>query len=180
LAFDVGDPVQFLDHVDGDADRPRLVGDGAGHGLADPPRRVGRELVALAVVELLDRADQAERSLLDEVEEGETSAEVALRDRHDEAQVRLDHLRLRAHLAALDPLGQADLLVGGEQRHLADLAQVEPQRVQRRLDGEVQLGALLLLDDGLLVRRVLVLLAGDELDPVVDEVGVEVLDLLLR
>ena len=32
----------------------------------------------------------------------------------------------------------------------------------------------------LLVRRVLVLLALDQLDPVVDQVGVEVLDLLLR
>jgi hypothetical protein len=45
---------------------------------------------------------------------------------------------LARHVAALDPLGQRlDLLVGGQQRHLADLAQVEPQRVERRLDREV-------------------------------------------
>src|SRR3712207_7141567 len=58
--------------------------------------RSRRELVALPVVELLDRADEAERPLLDQVEEREAPAEVRLRDRDDEAEVRLDHLRLRA------------------------------------------------------------------------------------
>ena len=156
LPLDVHDLVQLLDHVHGDADRARLVGDRARHRLADPPRRVGRELVALAVVELLDRADQAQRALLDQVEERQPAAEVPLRDRDDEAEVRLDHLRLRDHVAALDALGEVDLLVGGEQRHLADLAQVEPERVERRLDREIELRRrLLLLDERLLVGRVL-------------------------
>src|SRR5207302_301860 len=90
--LDVDDLVQLLDHVDGDADRARLVGDRAGHRLPDPPRRVGRELVALAVVELLDRPDQAERPLLDQVEKGQAAAEGALRDRDDELVVRGVHL----------------------------------------------------------------------------------------
>ena len=63
------DPVQLLDHVNRDADRPRLVGDRPRHRLADPPGRVGRELVAAPVVELLDRPDQPQRPLLDQVEE---------------------------------------------------------------------------------------------------------------
>ena len=40
--------------------RIALVGDRARHGLADPPGRVRGELVAAAVVELLDRADEPE------------------------------------------------------------------------------------------------------------------------
>src|SRR5919204_6740309 len=58
-----------LDDVHRHADRPRVVRDGALHRLADPPRGVRRELVAAAPVELLDRAVQAERALLDQVQE---------------------------------------------------------------------------------------------------------------
>src|SRR5439155_1522751 len=87
-----------LDDVHRHADRPRVVRDGALHRLADPPGRVGRELVAAAPVELLDRAVEAERSLLDEIEERNAEAAVALRDRHDETQVRLDHAPLLGRL----------------------------------------------------------------------------------
>src|SRR5919197_5662332 len=79
LSLDVHDLVQFLDHVNWNADRARFVGDRARDRLANPPRRVRRELVALAVVELLDRADEPERSFLDQVEEGKSAAEITLR-----------------------------------------------------------------------------------------------------
>ena len=79
--------------VDGQADRPTRVGDAAGDGLADPPRGVGRELEALAPVELLDGVHEAEVPLLDEVEEREPGGLVLLGDRHDQAQVRLDEGR---------------------------------------------------------------------------------------
>ncbi len=85
-----------LDDVHRHADRARVVRDRALHRLADPPGRVGRELVAAAPVELLDGAVQAERALLDQVEERHAEAAVALGDRDDEAQVRLDHAPLRA------------------------------------------------------------------------------------
>ena len=77
LALDVHDLVELLDHVDGDADRPRLVGDRTRHRLPDPPGRVRRELVAAPVVELLDGADQAERPFLDQVEEGQPAPRYA-------------------------------------------------------------------------------------------------------
>src|SRR4029079_14171429 len=182
LALDVHDFVELLDHVHRDPDRARLVGDRAGDGLADPPRRIGRELEALAVVELLDGADEAERSLLDEVEEGQPTAEIALCDGDDEAQVRLDHVLFRAVVAALDPLREGDLLVCRQERHLADLAEVEAQGVEGRLDGEVELRCgrdLLRRHDRLLVGQGLVLLPLDELDRVIDEEGREVLQLLL-
>src|SRR3954464_12489119 len=137
LALDVHDLVELLDHVHRDADRAALVGDRAGDRLADPPRRVRRELVAAAVVELLDGADEAQRALLDEIQEGQAAAQIRLGDRDDEAQVGLDHLLLGGHVAALDALGERDLLGGGQQRDLADRAQVEAQGIQRRLDGEV-------------------------------------------
>src|SRR5660397_73494 len=78
LTLHAGKLVDDLDHVHRDADGARLVGHGAGDRLADPPRRVGGELVALGVVELLDRTDQAKVALLDEVEEQHAATRVAL------------------------------------------------------------------------------------------------------
>ena len=146
LALGVDQLVQALDHVHGDADRAALVGDRAGDRLAYPPGRVGRELVAAAVVELLDRPDQPQRALLDQVEERQPAPDVALGDRHHQAQVRLDHVLLGGHVAALDPLGQQHLLLAAQQGHAADRAQVQPQRVEARLDREIDLGALEILE----------------------------------
>src|SRR5262249_57250639 len=84
-----------LDDVNRHADRPRVVRDGALHRLADPPGRVRRELVAAAPGELLDRAVQPERALLDQIQERDAEPAVTLRDRHDEAEVGLDHPALR-------------------------------------------------------------------------------------
>src|SRR5439155_3241119 len=131
------------------------------------------ELVALAIVKLLDRADEPERALLDQVEERKAAAEIRLRDRDDESQVRLDHVLLRGHVATLDPLRERDLLVRSEQRHLSDLTEVEAQGVERGLDAEIELGCPLLLlgrCSRLLVREGLVLLALHELDRMVDQV----------
>src|SRR3954453_2704753 len=140
LALHVDDLVQLLDHVDGDADRAALVRDRPRHRLADPPGRVRGELVAAPVVELLHRADEAERALLDEVQERQAAAQVALGDGHDEAQICLDHLLLGHQVPALDAPRQLDLAVGREQRHLADRPQIEPQRIQAGLDRQVDLG----------------------------------------
>ena len=123
-----------LDDVDGHADRARLVRQRARDRLADPPGRVGRELVAAPPVELLDRPDQAQRALLDQVEERQALVAVVLRDRDDQAQVRLDHPLLRLHVAALDLLGELDLLRGGQQRMAPGLAQEELQCVGCRLE----------------------------------------------
>ena len=94
LALHAQHPVHALDHVHRDADGAGLVGDRAGDRLANPPRRVGRELEALGVVELVDRPHQAEVALLDEVEEQHAATAVALGDADDEAQVGLDQFAL--------------------------------------------------------------------------------------
>src|SRR5579871_5162090 len=133
LALSPPDLVELLDDMYRDADRPRLVGEGPRDGLPDPPGRIGGELEALAVVELLRRAHEAQRAFLDEVEEGQTLVAVVLGDGDDEAQVRLDHLLLGVEIAALDPLGQVDLLLGGEEPDLADVLQEELKGIGRHV-----------------------------------------------
>ena len=108
-----------------------MVLEAALHRLADPPGRVRRELEAAAVVELLDGADQAQDPLLDQVEERQPEAAVALGVRHHQAQVGLDHPVLGVLVAALDALGQLDLLGRRQQAPLGDVAQEDLERVAR-------------------------------------------------
>src|SRR5215211_7876465 len=131
-----------------ESDRTAGVGDATLNRLADPPRRVRRELEALAPVELLDRVHQPEVALLHEVEEGKPRRLVLLGDRDHQPQVGLDELaasRLapqdrfleRAAVVPLDAaglvelgarvssrvylLGQAGLVVLGEELVSSDL-----------------------------------------------------------
>src|SRR3954447_18760985 len=183
LALRAADLVQLLDDVHGDADRARLVGERAGDGLADPPGRIRGELEALAVVELLGGTHEAERALLDQVEEGKPLVAVVLRDRDHEAQVRLDHLLLGVEVAALDALGEVDLLLSSEQAHLADVLQEELKGVGRHVRLQVD-RRLRLAAPALAVRGSLDLGRGDggridlldELDLGLLEEPVQVLD----
>src|SRR5690606_1518699 len=105
LAAGPEDLIDRLDHVDRDPDRPRLVGNRPADRLTDPPHRVGAELEALVMLELLHRADEPEIALLDQVEHAEPTAHVLLRHGHDQAQVRLGerHLRLAGSYLDLVP-----------------------------------------------------------------------------
>src|SRR5512143_3116701 len=158
---DADELVDRLDHVDRDADRPGLVGDGPGDGLPDPPGRVGRELVAAAVLELLDGLHEAHVPFLDEVQELEAPVAVLLGDGDDQPQVGRDELLLGL---------VADLLAGrdgpdGPPQGLG----VEPDL--GRLPAQLLVGVADLLLEG----RVVLLLLGQGRGPVVAGV-LEVVD----
>src|SRR5262245_60822735 len=53
LAVALSELVDELDHMNGNADCARLVGNCARDGLSNPPRRVGRELVTATPVKLV-------------------------------------------------------------------------------------------------------------------------------
>ena len=176
--------------MDGDADRPALVGDRPGDRLADPPGGVGGELVAAAVVELLDGADEAHRPLLDEIQEGQPATEIGLGDRDDQTQVGLDHLLLGEHVAALDAPRQHHLLLSGQEADPPDGAEVEAQRIEAGLDRQVDLDLLALIgiSVGVALGRGLDAVAlglrgapvgADDDDALFIQVRVEFLDLLL-
>src|SRR6202042_3722303 len=112
-----------------DPDGASLVRNAALDRLADPPRCIRRELEALAPIELLGGADQAEDTLLDEIAQRDALRLVPLRDRDDQPQVAVDHPLLGGHIAALDPLRELDLFRGGEQRVAAGLVQEHLERV---------------------------------------------------
>ncbi len=119
-------------------------------------------------------------ALLDEVEQRHPPAGVPAGDGHDEAQVGLDELTLGLHVATLDASRQRDLLLGGEQRDLAHLAEVHAYRVaRRRLHREVELDVSLL---SVVARRGRVdfgrYVALHDVDAEVGEDAMDLLDLL--
>ena len=86
--------VDRFDHVHRDADGARLIGDGAGDRLPNPPRGIGGELVAAAVFELVDGFHQADVAFLNQVEELQAAVGVLFRDRNHQTEVGLDQLAL--------------------------------------------------------------------------------------
>jgi hypothetical protein len=162
--------------VDRHPNGPCLVGQRPGDRLADPPRCVRRELVTLGVVELLHRPDQPKVPLLNKIQEGQSTADVTLRDGDDQAQVRLDQpalghsavprddpeitaqRRLERRCAGqlllgedpgFDAAGEFDLVGRGEKRNPADLAEVLTYQVGGRVAG-----GELILAEGVLLGRV--------------------------
>src|SRR5204863_7855803 len=97
--------------------------------LANPPRRIRRELVAELVVELLNGPHEAEVPLLDEVEERHVGTRVVASDGHDEAEIRLDEALTRGVVAGVLAARELPLLFARQQRPGADLANVGLERV---------------------------------------------------
>ena len=82
--------VDRFDHVHRNTDRARLVGDRAGDRLADPPRRVGRELITAPPFEFVDGLHQTDVAFLNQIEELQSAVRVFLGDRNDQTQVGFD------------------------------------------------------------------------------------------
>src|SRR3954452_19459248 len=142
LALDAVDLAVALADVHGQADRAGGVLEAALDRLSDPQRRVRRELEALPPVELLGGADQAQHAFLDQVTQGEALALVLTRYRDHQPEVGVDHPVLGHHVAALDALGQLDLLGGGEQGVLPRLVEEQLEAVGGRIWGLVVLRRL--------------------------------------
>lgn len=117
----------------------RAVGDGTRDGLTDPPRRVGRELVAATVLELVHGLHQADVAFLDQVQELQAAVRVLLGDRDHQAQVGLGHFALG--LASLGFAGGhalVDVLQVLERQHHAGL-QVDQLLLQFLHGGDLAL-----------------------------------------
>src|SRR6266508_4494357 len=136
-----------LVHVSRHPDRRGLTRKRALARLSDPPSGVGRELEAATPVELLDGAVQPDHTLLDQVEQRQVVPLIALGDRDDQAQIRVDHPLLRRSVSELDALGERNLLRRSEQGIAARPVHEQGQPVGRRKLGGPSQGGLDRLDD---------------------------------
>jgi hypothetical protein len=100
------------------ADRPALVGHGAGDRLPNPPGGVRAELEAAAIFELVDRSHQAGVPFLNQVEEAEAAVAVLLGNRDDEPQVAFRQFPLGLLILGIDLLQQHDAVLQAARRFL--------------------------------------------------------------
>ena len=83
-------PIDGLDHVYRQTDRPSLVGDTPGNGLPDPPGRVGGKLVSPGIIIFFHRLHQADVALLDQVRQLQATVEKFFRHRNNQPQIGTD------------------------------------------------------------------------------------------
>src|SRR5437667_2023593 len=93
-ATDADQTVDRLHHVNRDTNRARLVGDRASDRLANPPGCICTKLVALRVVEFLDSTNQTDISLLDQIQQAHTTANILFCNTYHQAQVCLSQAAL--------------------------------------------------------------------------------------
>src|SRR5579875_2193039 len=94
-AADTNQAVDGFHHMHRNANRARLVSNCARDCLANPPRRVRAELVALRIIELLHGPDQTDIPLLDQVQQAHTAPDILFSNAHYQAQIRLRQASLR-------------------------------------------------------------------------------------
>src|SRR5437660_6278015 len=125
--------VDDLDHVNGNTDGARLVGDGACDGLANPPGGVGGELVAAAPVEPVGAFHEPEIAFLDQVEKLQAMMGVFLGDGDDQAKVGFGQFYFCLLRLRLTPLDEREGAFEAGQSNFArlfDLFQVGAARAQ--------------------------------------------------
>src|SRR5208282_509163 len=125
--------VDGFDHVHRDANRARLIRNGASNRLPNPPRGISRELIAAAVFELVYGFHQADVALLNQVEELQAAIGVLLRNRDHQAQVGFDQLALGVlgvHVALDDLALRALELLEQQARFRFQLFQLSADRAR--------------------------------------------------
>jgi len=90
------------------------------------PGRVGREAIAAAMVEPIDRRHEAEVALLHQIERLEAAAAISLRHRNDEPEICAQESRARVG-RPFDALGERELAVRRQERHGAHLRRLSKE-----------------------------------------------------
>ena len=89
------EPVDDLDHVDGNADCAGLVRQCTSDRLTNPPRCIGGELVTSAILEFLDTFHQTGVAFLNKIQERKPTVCVFFCDGNHQAKIGFNHFRFR-------------------------------------------------------------------------------------
>ncbi|MNH33077.1 hypothetical protein D3C79_935670 [compost metagenome] len=110
--------------MDRQANGAGLVHDRPFDGLPDPPGGIGRETETTLRVEFLDRANQPQVALFDQVQQRKPTIHITPGDLHHQTQVALDHALAPGRIATLRKARKMNLFLWREQRRKADFIEV--------------------------------------------------------
>ena len=110
----------------------RLICDGSGDGLTNPPGCIGGEFITLCVIELVDRLNQTQVSFLNQIQERQSTIQISLCDADYQTQVAFTKLFLRFFIALLHTNRQFPLFICRQQGNLSDFLQIHTDRIVRR------------------------------------------------
>ena len=116
--------IEFLHHMDRQANSAGLVHDAALDRLPNPPGGVGGETETALRVEFFHGANQAQVALLDQVQQRKPAVDITTGNLHHQAQVALDHPAAGTVITFQCQAGEVFLLIGGKQRRVANFVEV--------------------------------------------------------
>src|ERR1041385_5183081 len=127
LARSADQLINDFNHMDGDTDRAGLVRNRPADGLADPPRGIGGEFVAAAVIKFVHRFHQTHIAFLDQVQELQASVGVLFCNRNHQPEVGFNEFTLsifRIHISLYDLALRAAQLLKTHAGFLLEFLQV--------------------------------------------------------
>ena len=125
----------------------RLICDSACNRLTNPPCCICTELIALRVIEFLNRTNQTNITFLDQIQQAHTTTNILLRHADDQTQISFGQTTLRLfpilykamitlscwlellYSATFHSPGQTHFFLSRKQRDTTDLAQVHTNRI---------------------------------------------------
>ena len=112
-----------------DTDGSRLIRNGPGDRLADPPGSIGGKLIPLGIVKLFHRLDKAQISFLNQIQEQHTPSHISFGYADHQTQIGFRQTLFGFFITDFHSLRQIDFLFRRKQGHLAYFLQIHTHRI---------------------------------------------------
>ena len=112
-----------------DTDGSRLIGNGSGDRLTDPPCGIGGEFIAFGIVKFFHRLNQAQVSFLNQIQEQHPSSHISFGNADHQTQVGFCQTLLGFLISHFHSLRQINFLFRRKQGHLSYFLQIHTHRI---------------------------------------------------
>ncbi len=121
--------INCLDHMNWNPNGTRLIGNGAGNGLTNPPCSISGKFKAFCVIEFFNCFNQAQIPFLNQIKELHSTTQISLCDTDNQTKVCFRQTFFGCFISIGNPDRQVNLLFRRKQRNTPNLFQVYLNRV---------------------------------------------------